>query len=144
MTMEKNERDRKKAFLRSYQRYKRGCKALEAAIDELRANVILPARPLTGMPRGGEPAGLETYIDALSRKEIQLEAKRADMIRAFDRVETAIMKMSPGAQRDILLYRYIAGLTWEQMAQKMGYTVRRLTQLHGYALANFRLPENIS
>lgn len=142
--MERLERERKKAFLRSYLKLKRGCRALEAAIEELRAGVILPAKPMTGMPRGGEPAGLEGYIDAVREKERELDQKRLAMVEAYDRVESAIWKMEPGVKRDVLMYRYLSGMTWEEMGEKMGYTVRWLTAIHGYALSDFTLPEKSS
>lgn len=139
--MERIERDRKKAFLRSYQKLRRGVAALESAIEELRANAILPARPLNGMPRGGEPAGLEGYLDALQAKEAELLQKRIAMIAAYDRVETAIWKMPEGYEREILQRRYLAGEKWETIADELHLDVRTVYRYHGYALSSFKLPE---
>ena len=139
--MERIDRERKKAFLRSYLKLKRGCRALEAAIEELRAGVILPAKPMTGMPRGGEPAGLEGYIDAVREKERELDEKRLAMVAAYDRVESAIWKMPAGYEREILQRRYLAGEKWEAIADELHLDVRSVYRYHGYALSSFQLPE---
>lgn len=139
--MERLERERKKAFLRSYLKLKRGCRALEAAIEELRAGVILPAKPMTGMPRGGEPAGLEGYIDAVREKERELDQKRLAMVEAYDRVESQIWKMPAGYEREILQRRYLMGQKWEAIADELHLDVRSVYRYHGYALSSFQLPE---
>ena len=139
--MERYERDRKKAFLRSYLKAKRDVAAIEAAIEELRASAILPAKPMTGMPRGGEPAGLEGYIDAVREKERELLEKRIAMIAAYDRVESAVWKMREGYEREILQRRYLAGEKWEAIAEDLHLDVRTVYRYHGYALSSFKLPE---
>ena len=139
--MERLEREKKKAFLRSYLKLKRGCEALNAAIEELRTNVILPGRPMTGMPRGGEPAGLEGYFDAVQGKERELREKRIAMMAAYDAVETAIWKMPAGYEREILQRRYLAGEKWEAIAEELHLDVRTVYRYHGFALSDFKMPD---
>ena len=41
----------------------------------------------------------------------------------------------------MLFYRYISGLAWWEIAEKMNYTERWVLKIHGKALAHFELPK---
>jgi DNA-directed RNA polymerase specialized sigma subunit len=49
-------------------------------------------------------------------------------------VKAVIHQLKDLRHRDILEKRYISMKSWEQIAVEMGYTYRRVTQLHGEAL----------
>ena len=71
------------------------------------------------------------YVDACKDAEEELD-KLADLrkkiIDTLERVEDSRL-------HSVLWRRYISGMTWEQVAVSMSYTYRRITQLHGDALA---------
>ena len=52
---------------------------------------------------------------------------REDAVRTID-------MLPQGAERELLRYRYLCGLTWEKIAERMNYEVRQIYRLHGRAL----------
>ena len=42
-------------------------------------------------------------------------------------------------ERDILLYKYIDGKEWKEIANKFGYSTRHIYRLHGEALKHFEI-----
>ena len=71
-------------------------------------------------------------------KLIDLEERiTAEIDRYVDMREDAVrtIDMLPqGAERELLRYRYLCGLTWEKIAERMNYEVRQIYRLHGRAL----------
>lgn len=133
--------ERKKAFLRRYLRAKRGAKALELALEELRTAAAYPGQRMDGMPRSGQQIDMAERVDAIQKAEEELREKLAEAKEAFVQVEDAVMRMPEGVQRNILIYKYLCGFPWEQVAEKLGYSTQHIFRLHGYALAEFRIPE---
>ena len=46
----------------------------------------------------------------------------------------ALDGLSDQRYRDVLAYRYIRGMTWEQVARETGYEIAQIYRLHGRAL----------
>lgn len=95
---------------------------------------------LTGMPRGGTLDWTET-ADRIIELERVVNAQVRDLcrlkragIQAIDRIEEARL-------REVLELYYLDGYTWEQVAERMGYTIRNVTNLHGAALRRVQVPE---
>ena len=66
------------------------------------------------------------------------------MNRARQRAEKIINSVPDHVQREVLTRRYIIGQRWEDIAECMNYSRRRVTQLHGIALKNISLNFPIS
>ena len=62
-----------------------------------------------------------------------------DMIASRQRAEVLIASVPDAVQREVLTRRYIIGQQWEDIAESMNYSLRRVYQLHGYALQNIAL-----
>ena len=62
-----------------------------------------------------------------------------DMIAARQRAEVLIASVPDAVQREVLTRRYIIGQRWEDIAESVNYSLRRVYQLHGYALQNIAL-----
>lgn len=58
---------------------------------------------------------------------------------ARKRTEELISSVPDSVQREVLTRRYIIGQRWEDIAVSMNYSLRRVYQLHGYALQNIAL-----
>ena len=58
---------------------------------------------------------------------------------ARKRTEELISSVPDPVQREVLTRRYIIGQRWEEIAECMNYSRRRITQLHGIALKNISL-----
>lgn len=67
-----------------------------------------------------------------------------ELISVRQKAEKIISSVPDQAQREVLTRRYIIGQRWEDIAECMNYSRRRVTQLHGIALKNISLNFPIS
>lgn len=75
--------------------------------------------------------------DLLARIEGVIEDDRRKMQRALDNrlaIRACINNVEDERYRTLLRYRYIEGLTFEDLAEKMGYSYRHVMNLHKKAL----------
>lgn len=75
-------------------------------------------------------------VDELGRKITQAIDELAD-IRA--EIEDVLGQLEDDTLRKLMEYRYIDGMTWEQIAEKMHYSWRHTCRLHGEALAKINM-----
>lgn len=82
---------------------------------------------------------VENAYCMLADYETEKDRQLSEMIRARKRAESMIITVSDPVQREILTRRYIIGQSWEDIAECMNYSERRVYQFHGYALKNISL-----
>lgn len=95
---------------------------------------------LSQTPGGGEsgspierPMDKVLEIDEEINREIdELQTVRQEIRAVLDQLEDENLKL-------LMEYRYIDGLTWEQIAEKMDYSRQWVTSLHGTALLKIEL-----
>lgn len=137
---QKSENDDKKIFLRKYMQRKAGVRRIEQQLEELKINKINPsAKTGDGMPRGAGQNDLSVYAVKLDELENRLIEKREECIKAFSDIQFAIEEMENEHEKQILTYRYLLGWSWEKISGEMGYTIRHITRMHGFALKNFKI-----
>lgn len=134
----------KKAWLLQYRR-------LDERIDRLekeKARWIERATKMSassdGMPRG---SGVSDTVGQAVAKIADLQA---EINREIDRlvdlrreIEAAIRTVPDDTMRDLLRYRYIDAMTFEEVAVRMHYNYRWITRLHGRALSELALESPI-
>lgn len=96
---------------------------------------------LTGMPRGGGADWTET-ADRLIELERVVNQRTRELVRWKLAAIDAIRAVEEPRLAEVLELYYIDGLTWEQVAQRMGYEVRQIYRLHGVALRKVKVPED--
>ena len=109
---------------------------LEAERYEL---LLLEAQPsiaanLDAMPRGttvGKPTE-STAVQLVSIEELMLRIiqERDQLVKE---IVTACMDLT-SLKRQVILLRYVDGMSWEEVSKQLGYTVKWLTELHAEAL----------
>ena len=119
--------------------YRNAVKRAAAATDHIAELRAMAERitPQYGSSGGGSHstgdklgAAVARVVDAENRVSDELE-----MLEATEREVVSTISAVQDATLSTLLYeRYVNGKTWEQIAVKMNYTYRRVTQLHGAAL----------
>ncbi len=139
MDKELTENEKKKLFLKSYLRDKQAVIRIEEQLAELRASKISPSLISDGMPHGTSLSDLSDYAVKVDELERELIQKRYDRICSFQKVQAAIEAVEDEAEKDLLTYRYLRGMKWEEIAVKMGYTWRHTIRVHGQALENFKM-----
>lgn len=102
--------------------------------DRLRAHLETGRlSSMTGLPRGGSKDWTET-ADRLLALERKVNARIRELCDLKEKAMALIEGVEEPRLREVLELYYIDGLTWEQAARRMGYSVRNVTYLHGVAL----------
>ena len=125
----------KKAILLKYQAIERRINRL---LDEKRgwmekATAVNPV--LSDMPKGGGADKIQNAVCRIADIEADINREIDRQIDLRERIETAICAIPDGRLRDLMRYRYIDGLTWEQIAVEMHYSYVHICRMHGQALA---------
>ena len=90
---------------------------------------------LNGMPRAGnDPHKMETWIDKLIAidNELDKEIDRLFQSNAFTRER--INELPTSHMKNAMLYHYINGMSWQDTADKMNYSIQRVYQWRAMAL----------
>lgn len=104
--------------------------------EELFRMEILMASPsspnMDGMPRSGSGPSNPTERAALKHMELvdRYKAQIRQMIEEQAAIETMIEDLEP-TERKLARFRYIDGLTWEAVSEKMNYCERQIHRIHG-------------
>jgi len=97
---------------------------------------------ITWLPRGGGADWTRT-ADRLIELEQAVNERVREMVRWKLAAIDAIRGVEEPRLAELLELYYIDGLTWEQVAQRMGYEVRQIYRLRGVALTMVRVPEDL-
>lgn len=116
----------------------------DAVLDEiaaLRASQMSAAAKIgDGMPRG---SGGNSDLSGYAAKLDELIRKLADRVAKYDAMRMALeadlVAMDNPVESAILRRRYILGEPWETIADEVGYEIRHVTRIHGYALQHIIL-----
>ncbi len=113
--------------------YKDICAFLQANIEGL------DSPTLSDQPHGSAPAGAEgneiaQYMDLLKLLEIKTQNYK-DKLHAV----TAILSHVKKPYIDILVARYVLGMPWNDVSQKLGYSQSHTYKLHRDALQAYTL-----
>ena len=137
------ENEKKKEYLRSYRVHVRRVQRITAEIEELRAMKMYPSiKDNDGMPHGsGRQGDLSGYAADLDQMIQELIDERYLRIKTYQQIAGQIKKLRSENEKDVLFYRYIKGLDWWEIAEKMKFSERWIYKLHGKALAHFELPK---
>jgi len=137
--LELTENEKKKEFLMSYQKEKRRVRRLEEQLEELRRNKMSPSVTNDGMPHGTDKKDLSDYAVKVDEIEQELVAARYCRICAFQEVQKRIEAMEDEREKDLLTYRYLKGLKWEEVAVRMDYKWRQVHRIHAMAIKNLKM-----
>lgn len=138
---ERKNNENKKAYMREYRNHVRRVNRIESEIEELRIMRISISGRNDGMPRGSGQSDLSGYAAELDYLETKLLEEKDSCILAYKDIANRINSLSNENEKDVLFYRYIKGLEWWEIAEKMGYSERQIHRYHGNALVHFQLSE---
>lgn len=142
MEKQMTENEQKKAYLRGYQAHVRRIRRIEYELAELRSMRASMSVNNDGMPHGSGQRDLSGYAAELDKLERDLVNERYQRVTAYQDIVRRIKSLRSENELDVLFYRYIAGLEWWEIAEKIKFSERQVYRLHGKALAHFQLPED--
>lgn len=137
----RTENEKKKEYLRSYRVHVRRIARIEEELAELRLMRESISVNNDGMPHGTGKGDLSGYAAELDRLEQELLEERYRRILTYKDIARRIKKIKSENEKDVMFYRYIKGMDWWEIAERMHYSERWIYKLHGNALAHFELPK---
>ena len=133
------ENERKKEYLKSYRKAIRREKDILSEIQRLRLDKMFPSVVNDGMPKGSTQSDLSDYIAQLDEQIELLKKERLEKIKIYSKIEKGIRAMKNADEQDVLRYRYIKGMKWDTIAEKLGYGWTQIHRIHSSALKNFKM-----
>lgn len=134
-----------KEELRSYRGIKREAIQIRHLLDELESAMTSPkTSKFDSAPRGGTPDGnaLERMAERHEELLSRYNAKLDELIRAQLEIEDAIRAL-PECERTLIRFKYIQGMTWEQVCVEMSYSWKQIHRIHARALQMLRGKDDI-
>ena len=115
-----------KRRLNSYRDLCAESKQITEELERLETLIASPAGPnMGGMPRGG--SGVSNPVERLAIKHIEIQERYREQLTRMAEEQARIERMVEGldsVERRIARFRYIDGLTWEDVCVKMCYSCR--------------------
>lgn len=140
--MDRQEREKKKEYLRQYIVHVRRVHRLTEEIAELRElKMSASSGANDGMPRGSDKSDLSDYMAQIDSMIQELENERGERIMMFFDIRRRIKKLENKNEDDVLFYKYIKGKAFWEIAEKMMYSERQIRRIHSRALEHLRIPE---
>lgn len=138
--MSKTENEQKIRYLSRYRRLNQRIDLLLEEQGRWREKAMRITPVLSPVPGGGgsgspieRPMDKVLEIDAEINREIdELQTVRQEIRAALNQLEDENLEL-------LMEYRYIDGLTWERIAEKMDYSRQWIFSLHGKALQKIEL-----
>ena len=129
----------KKAWLLQYRRLDERIDRLEKEKARWIERATKMSAPSDGMPHG---SGVSDTVGFAVSKAADLAAeidREIDQLADLRReIEAAIQTVGDDTMRDLLRYRYIDAMTFEEVAVRMHYSYQWVCILHGRALSCLR------
>ena len=127
----------KKRYLKRGYKIKLEIESKKAVLEDMRATLDgLQAVRLSEKLQGGPLPSDENMVNRISK--IVEEEKKIEILYDFIAdLSSEIDKVEDVVERAILRYRYITCLTWEQIAERMGYSMAQIYRIRNRAFKNF-------
>ena len=132
-----------KRFFRQVRDINRRIEREEEQLERLRARLESGRLSnLTGMPRGGDGDWTDA-VDYLIDLEKRVNARIGEMCQLKRTVMGMIDAVEDSRYREVLDCYYLKGMTWEEVADAMGYSLRQVFRLHRAALEEVTLRQDV-
>ena len=125
-----------KAELNQYREAEAEAARLEREICRWRSKAEKVTTAVKLLPGGsGAENAVEDAVLKIDELTVQLSEQRRETVRLRRKIEEAIAFVEDWKLRQLLRYRYIDGMKWEQIEAQMNYEKTQVWRLHGQALS---------
>lgn len=94
------------------------------------------SQQLSDMPRGGVPVDMAEAVCNLQLLLDDVLKETRTSLQLMAEIEKTIRSVADPIEQRVLHLRYMDLIRWESIANKLGYSTRRVLQIHGRALSN--------
>nr|DAY76572.1 MAG TPA: Protein of unknown function (DUF1492) [Caudoviricetes sp.] len=112
-------------------------KRSEEKITEMRLSKIMPSTGNDGMPHAHNNTDLSGYAALLDEEERRYMKARYHRIKLCREITDKIERMDNEDEKDVLMYRYIRLMKWEDICVKINKSWKQTHRIHARALNNF-------
>lgn len=129
--------------IRYLSRYRRLNQRIDRLLEEQsrwreRALKITPT--LSQAPGGGgNGSPIERPMDKVLEIDVEINREIDELQIVRQEIRAALNQLEDESLKLLMEYRYIDGMTWEQIAVKMHYSYMQICRLHGRALKTIML-----
>lgn len=95
------------------------------------------AMTISDMPKGGKAKDPSDIVVEIADLQCKCAEKMSELVERKKRATRIIMELRTTEHRVVLINRYLCMRRWEDIADKMGYSIRGIFKLHGQALVEF-------
>ena len=111
----------------------------ELKIREMRLNRVSPSAVADGMPRANGGNDLSGYAALLDQEERRYLKARYRRIKLCKEITDKIERLEDEDEKDVLMFRYIGRMKWEDICVRMGFSWKQVHRIHSKALTNFKM-----
>ncbi len=137
--MGKAENEEKKKFLWRYRDSVRRLERISSEIEEIREMRMGVSAGTGGTGRKGWKNDLSGYASKLDGLERELNEERKARINLYKEIRNAMNSLDDELEQDVLFYKYIKGLSWWEVAEKIGFSETWAQVIHGRALEKIKI-----
>ena len=129
--------------IRYLSRYRRLNERIDRLLEEQsrwREMALKITPTLSQTPGGGESGSpIERPMDKVLEIDVEINREIDELQIVRQEIRAALNQLEDENLKLLMEYRYIDGLTWEQIAVKMNYSYMQICRLHGKALRTIML-----
>ena len=129
--------------IRYLSRYRRLNQRIDRLLEEQSRwqEMALKITPVLSQTPGGGESGspIERPMDKVLEIDVEINREIDELQIVRQEIRAALNQLEDENLKLLMEYRYIDGLTWEQIAVKMNYSYMQICRLHGKALRTIML-----
>ena len=129
--------------IRYLSRYRRLNERIDRLLEEQSRwrEMALKITPVLSQTPGGGESGspIERPMDKVLEIDVEINREIDELQIVRQEIRAALNQLEDENLKLLMEYRYIDGLTWEQIAVKMNYSYMQICRLHGKALRTIML-----
>lgn len=129
--------------IRYLSRYRRLNQRIDRLLEEQSRwrEMALKITPVLSQTPGGGESGspIERPMDKVLEIDEEINREIDELQTVRQEIRAALNQLEDESLKLLMEYRYIDGLTWEQIAVKMNYSYMQICRLHGKTLRTIML-----
>ena len=134
----------KKKWLLEYRRLEQNIERDMEELQRLESRAEKITSMVSDMPKGSQQGdSLQRSVEKICELKVSLNQRIDAAVEKRKEIETVIETLEDKTLQLLLRYRYIDGMTWEQITVKMRYDYRWVLRLHGRALERLTIESHI-
>lgn len=129
--------EERKTWLRRYQDALNDYRMATARLEEANAQATkCTANVSSYLGRGGTSDHIPVAVERIEAIRDDANQAMAEAKAALIEISAALKKLESRTERTVLAMRYVDGCTWQQVANKCGYSIDWVYALHRSAVKN--------